>query len=81
MLIDIAGWIGSVVILVAYGLNTYKKISADSLIFYILNVVGGILLVIYSLYKEAYPNVFINIIWVIIAIPAIITLFRKEGNV
>jgi len=78
--IEIAGWIGSICIVAAYGLNSYQKIKSDSGIFYTLNIAGGVLLIVYSVYKEAYANTFINIVWVIIAIPAIITLITKKKN-
>jgi hypothetical protein len=78
LLIDIAGWIGSILILLAYGLNSYKKIESNSMKFYLLNLSGGIFLIIYSTYKGAFANTFINVIWVLIAIPAIINLVRVK---
>ena len=76
--IDGLGWVGSLCVIIAYGLNSYQKIRSDSLIFYALNVVGGILLIIYSNYKGAYANTFINVVWVIIAIPAILKVLFKS---
>ena len=77
--VDGLGWIGSLCIIIAYGLNSYQKIRSDSLIFYALNLVGGILLIIYSNHKEAYANTFINVVWVIIAIPAMLRIiFRSK---
>jgi hypothetical protein len=73
--IDILGWTGSVCVVAAYGLNSYQVIKSDSALFYILNIVGGIFLVIYSVSKKAYANTFINIVWVAIAIAAIIRAF------
>lgn len=78
ILIDIIGWIGSVMVIAAYGLNSYQKIKSDSLVFLLLNMVGGVFLIIYSVYYTAYANTFINVVWVIIAIPAIIQLIRKK---
>lgn len=75
--IDILGWIGSVAVLLAYGLNSYQKIKSNSWSFLILNIAGGIFLTIYTIYKEAYANTFINIVWVIIAIPALIKLLSR----
>lgn len=71
LVIDILGWIGSVCVVAAYGLNSYQKIRSDSLLFYVLNISGGVLLIIYSVHKAAYANTFINVVWVIIALPAI----------
>lgn len=78
MLIDIVGWSGSLAVVAAYGLNSYEKISARSLSFLLLNLLGGICLIIYSVYYTAYANTFINIVWVIIAIPALVKLFTKK---
>lgn len=77
LFIDILGWAGSLCVLVAYGLNSYQKLKSDSIFFYTLNIVGGIFLIIYSVHKEAYANTFINVVWVIIAAPAIIRLISK----
>jgi hypothetical protein len=76
--IDGIGWAGSLCVIIAYGLNSYQKLRSDSLIFYALNVIGGIFLIIYSNYKEAYANTFINVVWVIIAIPAMLKVVFKS---
>ena len=78
MLISTLGWIGSLLVIGAYGLNSYQKIKSDSLIFQLMNLAGGILLIINSMYKEAYPFTFINTVWVLIAIPAISRIINKK---
>ena len=78
LLIDIVGWTGSLMVVAAYGLNSYQKIKSDSLVFYLLNFIGGVFLIVYSIYYTAYANTFINVVWVIIAIPALYTLIRKK---
>ena len=77
LLVDILGWTGSVAVIAAYGLNSYQKIKSDSYLFLILNLVGGVFLIIYSYYYTAYANTFINVVWVIIAVPALIKLIGK----
>ena len=77
LFINILGWIGSVEVLAAYGLNSYQRIKSDSILFYVLNLTGGLLLIVYSVYKEAFPNAFINIVWVIIAIIALLKIGKK----
>jgi hypothetical protein len=76
--IEVIGWIGSVEILIAYGLNSYQKIRSDSMWFYLLNLTGGFLLIIYTVYKEAYPNAFVNVVWVVVALIAIGRTFVKK---
>ncbi|MFD0998331.1 hypothetical protein ACFQ21_03395 [Ohtaekwangia kribbensis] len=77
-LIEILGWIGSFEVIIAYGLNSYQRLRSDTFLFYFLNITGGLLLIIYSIYKGAFANTFINVVWVIIAIPAVIKLLRKS---
>jgi hypothetical protein len=77
-LIDILGWIGSVEVIAAYGLNSYQKIKSDSFTFQLLNLTGAILLIINSLYKKVYPFTFINSVWAVIAIIAIIGMVKKK---
>lgn len=81
LFIDILGWTGSIAILIAYGLNSYQKLKSTSLVFYLLNLAGGIFLIIYTIDKEAFASAFVNIIWVIIAMLAIYKFyFSRTGN-
>jgi hypothetical protein len=80
VLVEIVGWIGSVEILLAYGLNSYQKIKSNSRAFSILNLTGGLFLMIYTLYKEAYANTFLNLVWVVIAILALAKFAGKKNN-
>ncbi|HEU5292820.1 MAG TPA: hypothetical protein VFU05_19365 [Cyclobacteriaceae bacterium] len=80
LLIDILGWIASISILAAYALNSYQKIKSDSYTFLILNILGGVCFVIYTFYLKAYANTFLNVVWVIIAIPALVKVIRKSKS-
>ena len=78
LFITILGWIGSIEVVVAYALNSSQKIKSDSLIFQTLNLTGAIFLIINSIYKEAYPFTFINTVWSVIAVVAIVGIIRKK---
>jgi hypothetical protein len=80
LLIIILGWVGSVEVVAAYGLNSYQKIKSDSLAFQLLNLTGSAFLIINSLYKEAYPFTFINSVWAVIALAAIIGIVKKNHS-
>jgi hypothetical protein len=71
VLIDVAGWIGVVALLVAYGLVSTKRIEGDSVVYQMLNLVGAGLLIVNSFYYGAYPSVGINVIWIGIAVYAL----------
>jgi hypothetical protein len=47
-------------------------VTDTSLAYQLANLFGAILLVIFTLYKEAYPPATVNAIWVILAIIALI---------
>ncbi len=78
LFITILGWIGSIEVVAAYALNSSQKIKSDSLIFQTLNLTGAIFLIINSIYKEAYPFTFINTVWSVIAVVAIVGIIRKK---
>jgi hypothetical protein len=67
-LIDILGWLGVVLFLVAYALVLTKKLEGDSVIYQTMNILGGILLVTNSSYYNALPSVGVNVAWIGIAI-------------
>jgi hypothetical protein len=73
------GWIGSVAVIAAYALNSLQKIKSDSLSFQVLNLTGAVLLIINSVFKEAYPFTFINTVWAVIAVVAIFRMMHKPA--
>lgn len=77
-LTDIIGWIGSICILAAFGLNSFQKIKSNSLSFQLLNLIGGICLIINSIAHQAYPFTFINSVWSVISIIALLKMVIKR---
>ncbi|NJN43164.1 MAG: hypothetical protein HC811_13980 [Flammeovirgaceae bacterium] len=80
LFVDIIGWIGSVEVIAAYGLNSYQRIRSDSFLFQFLNLTGAAFLIINTVYYGAYPSTFINIIWVVIAIPALYKILKSNPS-
>lgn len=74
-LVQIAGWIGTFLILLAYFLISYKKVSGDSTTYQLMNLFGVIGVGINVFYQRAWPAVVLQLIWGIIAISA---LLRKK---
>ncbi|MCX6288777.1 MAG: hypothetical protein NTW92_03330 [Bacteroidetes bacterium] len=68
ILIEMMGWIASVLIVGSYALNITGRLSASSVIYVSANIIGGIFFVVNTYYHKAYPSMFVNVIWVIIAI-------------
>jgi len=74
LLIDILGWTGSILYLLAYTLVSAKKVEGDSLLYQGMNIVAGVLLVVYTLALGAYATTSLNAVWVAIGL---FTLGRK----
>ncbi len=74
ILIDIIGWLGTILYLIAYGLVSAKKVEGDSWLYQGLNIVAGTLLIVNTFYLRAYPSAGLNIAWVGIAV---LTLGKK----
>ena len=74
LFINILGWTGSVLYLLAYTLVSMKKTEGDSLLYQGINIFAGTLLVIYTLYLGAYATTGLNAVWVIIGL---LTLGRR----
>lgn len=76
ILIDISGWLGVVLYLVAYALVSTRKLEGDSIVYQVMNLLGGILLVANSFYYRAMPSVGVNMAWIGIAIFALAGKFK-----
>ena len=78
ILIEMIGWIASVLIVGSYALNITGKLHASSKTYVLANIIGGIFFVVNTYYHQAYPSMFVNVIWVIIAIYMISK--KKKNN-
>lgn len=71
MIIDlymISGWIGMFLMILAYFLLSYKKLESNSLNYNLLNLFGGVGVLISAFYSKLWPVVALNIFWSGIAI-------------
>lgn len=70
LLIDLVGWTGVAALLLAYALVSTRKVAGDSLVYQMLNLVGGAFLIVNSFHYRAFPSVAVNIAWIGIAVYA-----------
>ena len=80
ILIEVLGWIASVLIVGSYALNITGKLAAHSKIYVIANIVGGLFFILNTYYHQAYPSMLVNIVWVIIAIVMLTKKDKQKGN-
>ena len=77
-MVDMIGWIGSSLVLIAYIFNLTGRLTIKSIWYPLLNIVGGLFCIVNTGYYGAYPSSFANIVWVIIALIAIYNIKRKR---
>jgi len=68
LLINMLGWTGSILYLLAYALVSMKKTQDDSVLYQGMNIFAGVLLVIYTLSLGAYATTGLNAGWVAIGL-------------
>lgn len=68
LILNIVGWTGSILYLLAYALVSMKKTQGDSLLYQSMNIAAGTLLVIYSIALSAYATIGLNAVWVAIGL-------------
>jgi len=74
---EIIGWYGMAAILVAYFLNVWGVLSADSWIFLLLNLTGALGIVLISVQKKVWQTAGLNAVWAVIALVAIVRILIK----
>ena len=76
-LIDLMGWLGAVLLLLAYALVSNRRLAGDSARFQLLNLSGGVMLAINSGYHGALPSVAVNAVWIVIGLAALLRARRR----
>lgn len=79
MIFDILGWIGMVLVLIAYALLSTNKIDNGKL-YQILNLLASILMAIGLLPKNAWFSFALQVAWGIIAIVAIVKILKENKS-
>lgn len=75
LIIDILGWVGSVLVVGAYALNISGRLHATTKAYLWANLVGSAFLIVNTLTYGAIPSAMVNIIWVGIALWG---MFKQE---
>lgn len=76
----IVGWAGMAFILVAYFFLTSERIVVKSWIYHTINLLGGAALIFYTYVNRTLPIMALNILWVFIAIFALIKIINRKNE-
>jgi len=74
----IVGIIGMIFLLTAFALNLFKKVTQDSFIYNIFNIIGAGLLAYYAYALNSIPFLILEIVWILFAVYKLI--FSNKRN-
>lgn len=78
IIVDVVGWIGSILLVIAYWLVSQNKVKAQSIKYQSLNIIGSIMLIVNTFYYSAFPSTALNVIWVLIGVVYIAKAFKNK---
>lgn len=71
-LMDAGGWIGALLLVVAYWLVSWGRVTGRSGSYQSLNIIGSFLLFVNTAWHDAWPSSAVNLIWIGIALSSLI---------
>ena len=78
--VEIAGWIGALLILLGYLLVTMGRLTGKSAAFQWMNLVGAAGFTINGWWHRAIPSAALNVIWMMIAAVALGRIWKIKGS-
>ena len=78
--VEVAGWIGASLILLAYLLLSAGRLTGQSLVYQTMNVVGATGFVINGWWHGAIPSAALNVLWLLIGGVATWRILKKKGS-
>jgi hypothetical protein len=76
--IEIAGWIGALLILLSYLLLSSGRLQGRSPAYQWMNLVGALGFVINSGYNGAWPSAILNVVWMVIGAVTLLRLWQQR---
>lgn len=78
ILIQIVGWLGAFMVILAFYLISHDKISSKNVFYHLLNLCGAVLVGVNAFYMNALPSLGIQILWAGVSVLAILNLNRSR---
>jgi quinol-cytochrome oxidoreductase complex cytochrome b subunit len=78
--VEIAGWAGAVLILLAYLLLSAGRLTGQSLVYQVMNVVGAAGFIINGWWHGAIPSAALNVLWLLLGGFASWRIVKKRGS-
>jgi len=68
---EVCGWTGGLVLICAYGMVSFGKISPKGAGFQCLNLAGSLMLAANSAWHHAWPSASVNLVWIGVGMAAL----------
>jgi hypothetical protein len=78
--VEIAGWAGATLILLAYLLLSAGRLTGQSLSYQLMNVVGAAGFIVNGWWHGALPSAVLNVIWLMIGAIATWRILKKRPS-
>ena len=78
--VEVAGWAGAVLILLAYLLLSMGRVTGQSLLYQGMNIVGAAGFVINGWWHRALPSAALNVLWLLIGAIASWRIIKRQGS-
>ena len=78
--VEVVGWAGAALILVAYLLLSAGRLTGQSLVYQGMNVVGAAGFIVNGWWHGALPSASLNVLWLLIGALASWRILKKSGS-
>ncbi len=75
---EVIGWAGSALVVLAYAMLSMNKWKSSDVIYQLMNFIGSTFLIVFTLYKKAFPPATVNTIWAVIALVSLVQLILNQ---
>lgn len=76
--VNVIGWVGTALLVGAYALLTTGRLRAGA-VFQVMNLFGGLFLMLNTGYYRAWPPTVLNLIWFVIGAAGLLRLWRRPA--
>ena len=80
MLVEVVGWVGATLILLAYLLLSAGRLTGQSLVYQGMNVVGAAGFIVNGWWHGAIPSAALNVLWLLIGAFASWRILKRRGS-
>lgn len=79
-LIQIIGWVGTILVVVAYILVSQKKLNSESRVYQLMNLFGAFFIGVNVWYQKAWPSLGLQVVWGGVAIFELIKMKLRKRS-